>query len=101
MLNQSLHQKQFQDENDYTAEHGNREQTGAHPGSNDSAKESADPCDGRLGGLHDGREGHDSQRDIGYIVKKGPQKAVLYLFSDQCQWQDTNRIGDTCHNENI
>ena len=33
----------------------------------------------------DGREGHDGQRHVRYIVQKGLNKLILDGFTDQCQ----------------
>ena len=51
--------------------------------------------------MDDGREGHDSQCHIRYIVQKGLNKLILNGLADQCQGSDTDRIGDGCHNGNI
>ena len=38
-----------------------------------------------LGGVDDGREGHDCQRDVRYIVQKGLNELIFNGFADQRQ----------------
>lgn len=49
------------------------------------AMSATSPEMGGLGSMDDGREGHDGQRHVRYIVQKGLNKLILDGFTDQCQ----------------
>ena len=90
--------KQFNHKYQHATDHGYWEQSGTEPCGDDSGNKCHQSGNRRLGSVDDGREGHDSQCHVRYIVQKGLNELILDRFPDQCQGQDTDRIGDGCHN---
>ena len=64
---------------------GYRKQSGTEPCGDDTGNECHQSGNGGLGSMDDGREGHDGQRHVRYIVQKGLNKLILDGFTDQCQ----------------
>ncbi len=77
--------KQFDHKHLHTADHGYRKQSGTEPCGDDTGNECHQSGNGGLGSMDDGREGHDRQRHVRYIVQKGLNKLILDGFTDQCQ----------------
>ena len=75
-------QKEFRHKNHRAADDCHRQQACAHPGGGNADDESQSSCYRRLGGVDDGREGHDGQGHVGYIV----EKLSLIHISGSLRW---------------
>ncbi len=78
-----LNKEPFRHKDYQTADDRNQKKTAAFPRQDNAGDEGQQSGNGMLGGLYDGREGHDRQRDVGNIVEEGPQGAVGNLTPDE------------------
>ena len=93
--------EQFQHKDDGTAGHRHLKQAGPVPCRSDAHHQRCRTGHRALGGVDDGREGHDRQRDVGDIVEEGLDELIPDGLADEGQGQDADGVGHREHHRDI
>ena len=94
-------QHQLQQQHRAAAQRSHFGQAGSAIGEKHAHSQRGHASDGRLRGVHHGREGHYRQGNIGHIIQKGLQKRAGNRAAQQRQRQHAHGIGNACRHQNI